>query len=459
MVELTPLHAADLFFGIIQLVLAVQLVRGDGRKYPDRVVAATLFLLNGIIGIVIGIAASSPAAPEERYQWDERVIVPLDRPTNFLLLLLVPLYMRKDLREPGWPRWASRWFTIVVLAAVVNAAYLASTVLEARPLAYQLFTQTVPLFAAYAGLLVVCTFRFLRAGNGDAFWAFMLFGWGARPMQLAAIESIPTTYRHDQQGLSFWAALPAEALLAVTSIAVVVVLARATLRRGTPANRHPWVLAGLVAGGLLGAALYQIDSSVRSYQAAQILSLVVLRPVWVGYGYLRKGMLEILGVGAVIAACLMLAKGLIAPTVRTGFWEITSWDLLTLVLAGFFTVGAAYGWKNLQQRRRSRAPRSNELHLLQKLLEVFEQDPSRNVTAKELAEGLGIPQTNVTRDLLQIRERLAADLGTAKGPELLLRTKPRTGHAYLFRLTPVGADVARAKIQKLGGRPDQKPLI
>lgn len=431
MQPLTPLHALLVLFAAVQISLAWILTKDGGWRRPDRFVSAILFVLNGLIGLLV--ATQQVSGITDLAAWPEVTVRNLDIPTNFLLILLVPILLRDSLAA-NWTWWTRIGLAACGLVAAANTAMVIAISPPELGLRYTTIAHMVPISLAYGGLLIVLAYRFARAGHDMRLQSFLLFGWGARPLQIWVQE----------EGLTRAPALTGSyvghAFVTAAVLFCIALTALSCWRRQIKERVAPWwVLGGLLSALALGWALRSATLSgvttSTTYAAAQLISLVAIRPLLVGYAYAEMAFLRSLVPIGITAASLLTCKAAVAATFSTDPWGFGPADAIVLPLAALLAWGLFATLRRIRQ-----TPKPNDQRILEFLLDQYRKDPARAVSSADIAEGLQIKPDNVARDLERARTRLLKKAAEGMRPnEILAKIRPLRGQGYLYRLTERGA--------------------
>lgn len=523
--QLTPLEALNGTFSVFQILLVSVLLRGGGWKRPTLFVSGLLFLLNGLLGLVdlAGILASphlhGGGAFVQADHWRARWVPILDEPTNLLLAVLgILLFQPRFEHEARWPKPFSRAMVGLALFAVAHSALRLSVPpsdFEQWPV-FQLLVHDLPLDLGYALLLVAVGHRFINsAGEADARTSMLLLlGWGARPVQFAVLQAPILEW---PRGIGFDQAFQAgHFILLVAAVAVVVRTTAASLRAdGTPHLRSLWWAPVALATSMvvLAAALLLVPQNPAAYNAVQLTTLLVLRPILVGVAYRQEATLRLLLRTGTWAASLGVVKLLFATSLGYPFLAVHPWDLVALPLGLLLAVGIDRSllrlehavrkrWRDLEEARdaerglrslgfdlrgrldalerdlgasttrlldlegslrqgadgvaQGQTPASRVLRVL---LESHRGDPDREWSAAELAGTAGITRAgNVHREIEVLRARLVERSGgRASAKDLLPRRTALSSRGYRYRLTPLGAESAEELLDGGAGGEAEEP--
>lgn len=470
---LAETNALEIFVfvtALLQLWAAFLLAWPNGWRNPLRGVSSLLLVLNGMVSFAVLLSSwgalswlgdGRPRALEKLF----------DLPTNFILpfvawSLLLPW-------DAGWPRRMRLAFLLVVpiAAAIGLGFFITGTSGLVQP--WEFLLQQTPVYASYSAILWIVTWRFLGSTSESSTWTLVLVAYGARAAQFGFYTGFPYAFGHTWADIGVFT-IPnglTHVLLLASSVGCVGWVAwrmAAGPRRGP--SLMVWTILALAAAGGVGLILRQAGDSTL-YTALQLVTLVAIRPVLLGWALERERTLEMLGVLGIWSAVALFFKALVDQSVGVSFWEVSVWDLLALAFALAFlpvAFGTASAFRRILDRfgsppskaaaespaekANSRNPTKAE-RVIGALLDKYRLSPELWVPSHELAALARVADGNLGRDVENARQALSDRANGHQPKELLeIRISHRGPQVREYRLTEAGAKAAR-HLQRASDQP------
>ena len=275
------------------------------------------------------------------------------------------------------------------------------------PQPWEFLLQQAPVYLSYAAILWTGTWRFLRSGLDAWTWALVLVAYGARPVQFGFFTGVPYAQGNwADVGVFTFPNAATHILLLLSATGCLgwilwALVKRPEFRSGTAL----WTVVALAAFGGVGLLL-RLAADPAPYTALQLLSLVAVRPILLGWAFERNRTAEMLTVLGLWSSGTLLLKGMVGSAVGTSFFEIGVWDLVVLAVSIVFLPVAfgvvSYLRKLGQSRPRQVAASSGDIEpppprpptrterVIQALLERNRADPAQWVPSHELAAAANV---------------------------------------------------------------------
>lgn len=468
MAELGPTALFLGFFAAFQFALVPVLLHRSQRG-PLRLLCAVLLALNGAVAArfawisAVGQFADSDAA-----------IAFFDEPTGVAILALgIVLLVVQEPASAGWGRGRST-LAAAALAAVgvgfvvaLAAPTIAPTVHgTARTLYFDVYA-LLPVYFGYGLLAAVLAWKSTTATESRT-WLLLTVAFAPRSAEFAwlygvqyVVHPTPNTFDGSLDENLQWVA---RAWLVLGTVAAFAFAGRPLLRPRPESRFSPIVMSCLLAGLGIGLALSFGPSAGPGlnlgWYVLSVLTLFVVRPLFLGLALERERTLQTLGVLLAETVLFAGSKALLAAITGTRFSNVDYTDAVAASLAllcfPFLWNGVSRIWPSSRSVGPTPNPRvaaappgragpTRAVQLAFFLLQRYEiPGKAKSVTKTEVLSGTGITENNLAGEVARLDAKLRTLLEPPSASARLVEVSTvGVKGRKTYQLTDAGAACAR----------------